>query len=318
LPTGCAKQSALTRLFGGTRLGGAPSELANRFTTTYVSSYYMELLRSDLLLQPLTKHRWSNNQTLADLFDLKDSPDTNLERQVLTLLRKRVLSIRQDVETAMLTVRCTTPDPVTSSEMADELVEGLKTFLLESQTSGTSELLRLAEERTSQAQAALNRAELQLRDFRERNKTIISAKLKMEESKHEREVTLQEEQFIQLKTKLEMLRLTWQQEVDLINVIQPAEIPRKKSWPPTAAAVVGSAFFGFLLAVSIAFVRHGIGTLAARDAPGFLEFATHIRALNRFLPGLALLLPRHARKRKRPSSPPAPLAQSASDEGDES
>jgi len=305
-----AETWSLMSLFGA-KPGRGAGELLDRFSATYFSNYYMELLRSDPVLRPIALRKWSNGKTLAEMFEVKEKPGAGIERQVLGLLRKRVLEIIQDKATGMLSVRCTTPDPQVSAELANTLVERLRAFVAETRTSGTSRLLRAAEERTSQAQLALNRAEIATRDFRMHNRTLNSPDLQLKLSQLEREVKLQEELFIRLKTQVELLRLSEQNQADLIITVQPAEPPLVKSWPPTRAAVLGTALFGFLLGVGIAFVRHGIRRLAESDAPGYDEFARHIRSLNRLLPGLILLLPAE-RRREKPKATGSPAATAGS------
>jgi len=272
-----------------------PTQYFDRFSATYVSSYYTELLRSDSLLRPLAQRAWGNGQTLAEMFEIKERPSASVTDQAVLALRKYVVRIRQDSATGMLSVQCTTPDPAVSAEIANAMVVGLKRVLRENRTSGTSGLLKALDERTSTAQLALERAEKALQDFRLHNKSLLSPDLKLREEQLQRAVKLEEELFIRLKTLLAIVRISEQQEAALINVIQPAEPPLRKSWPPTAAATIGSAMFGFLLAVFLAFVRHGIRRLAERNAPGYEEFERHVRALNWLLPGLILLLPRRRR-----------------------
>jgi uncharacterized protein involved in exopolysaccharide biosynthesis len=279
-----------------------PTQYFDRFSATYVSSYYMELLRSDALLRPLAERTWAGSQTLAQLFELRERPRATLADQALVTLRKQVIRIRQDNATGMLSVQCTTPDPVVSAELAQALVEGLKEQLKKSRTAGTSELVKATEQRTSVAQVALDHAEKALQDYRLRNKTRLSPDLKLREEQLQREVKVQEELFIKLETLLAVLRVGEKQETALINIIQPAEAPLRKSWPPTMAATLGSALFGFLLATAIAFLRRGIRRLAERNAPGYEEFARHVRTLNYMLPGVILLLPRRRSLARRQSA----------------
>jgi len=233
------------------------------------------------------------------MLEIQGDTTGSVERKTLTALRKRMLRIRQDKSTGLLTVECTTPDPVVSAEIAATLVEGLKSNLSTRRGKDTSDLLRSAEEATSKGKTALDTAVKNLKDFRDRNRTRDSAELKSQEEQLQREVKTCEETFNKLYSAVAILRLgeKGKKGVELVNVIQPAEVPLKKSWPPTRNATAGCALFGFLLGVTIAFVRHGIRGLAEREAPGYWEFARHIRSLNHWLPGVILLLPKGMRKK---------------------
>lgn len=297
IPNREAETRSLERLLDSNLVA---TQYFDRFSATYVSSYYVELLRSDALLRPLAERTWHSGQTVAALFEIREKPSVSVADQAVLTLRRQVVRIRQDSATGMLSIQCTTPNPAVSAEIANAMVEGLMRVLRQNRTSGTTYLLRSVEERTSTAQVALGRAEKNLQDFRLHNKALLSPDLKLREEQLQREVKVQEELFIRMKTLLAILRLSEQQESVLINVIQPAEVPLRKSWPPTRAASVGSALFGFLLAATLAFVRQGIRRLAERNAPGYEEFERHIRSLRYLLPGVILLLP--LRLRKRPAS----------------
>jgi len=286
-------------------IGQSPEDLFNVFATSFLAGYYVELLRSDAILRPLVGRRWGNNGlTLAEMFELEDTPGATVEQQALAALRRSIIRLQQDKLTGMVTVQCTTPDPDASADIANALVEGLKGLLANQRKKGASQLVSAAADTTSQAKIRLDLASKELEDFWRHNRDINTPDLKLREQQLQLAVDTCKETFTKLKAVSNVLVLTEQQQEETINVIQPAERPWRKSWPPTRYAVAGSAFFGFLLALVIAFVRHGIAVLATRDDASYREFARHIRTLNWLLPGLILLLPRNTRRQMAPRSAP--------------
>lgn len=314
MPNREAETRSLEKLFG-IDLGGRSSEILDVFSASYVSSYYMELLRSDALLKPLAMKAWENGQTLGAMLKLKEKPTESIERQTLGALRKSLVRVRQDRATGMLTIQCSAPDATVAADMANTLTAALKTFLAIQKTSGTSQLVRLAESRTSEGQIALRQAEQALQNFRDKNRGIENnPQLQMKEKQLQNMVDLQKEIFIKTRSQVEVLRLGEQQPADLILIIQPAEVPLRKSWPPTRNAVAGASLFGLFLATGIAFLRNSIRKMANRGVPEFAEFAGHLRALNWFLPGIVLLLPKGYRRRPRPAAAVLPSSEGASQE----
>lgn len=293
-----AAQLTLKGLFGG-NLPRSMTEISDRFSLSMVSSYYAELLQSDLLLRPLAERKWVDGRTLPEIYEIEESPRGSVQVQTLSLLRNRIIDVQQDAVSGIISVRVNTIDRQLSAEIANSLVAQLQVYLVDSQTSSTSRLLKTAEDRTSQSQAALLAAENALHDFRKSNRTIVSPELQLRLEQLQRDVELQKELYIRLKTQVELLRLSEQQEADLVDIVREAEVPIWKSWPPTKAAVAGAAVFGFLLGVTIAFIRAGIRKLALREAPGADEFVRHIHNLNWLLPGLIFILPADVRHYKR-------------------
>jgi len=296
LPNREAEQRSLEKLWG-LNIARGTEDMLDVFTTTLVSSYYMELLHSDSLLRPLMERQWGNGETLAQMFKLREKSYVTIAQQTLASLRKSVVKLRQDRSTGMISILCTTPDPGVSAEMANSLVEGLKKFLMAQRTTDTSRLVSEADQKTSEAESALKLADNALENFDRHNKNTTTPDLITKRQQLQREIELQKETWLKMKTTVAILRVSEKQKEELILVIQPAEIPWKKSWPPTMLATLGSGMFGGLLAVMLAFVRHGIRSLAERGAPGYAEFVQNMRSLNHWLPGVILLLPKESRRR---------------------
>jgi len=286
-----------------TNMPRSPLEAADRLSMSQLANYYSELLQSDALLGPIARRTWAGGRTLEAFYPGGKGDATRRQRRLVSLLRRRVIEIVQDRLSGMITIQCTTRDPYLSADITAAMLEHLEAHLREDTTSATAALIRMAEERTSQAQAAVTLADEELINFKNSDISVtavspppeVAARL----SKLERRVKLQEEMYIRMKTQVEMLRLSEQQEMNLIEVIHPPKIPVSASWPPTVSAVAGAALFGLLLGVTISFVRHGIAVLAARGLPEYAEFEAHVRSLNWILPGIVLLLPA-GRRRRRP------------------
>jgi uncharacterized protein involved in exopolysaccharide biosynthesis len=283
------------------------SELVDRLSMSYQSAYYMELLQSDLLLAPLLERRWTGGQRLRDVFPLEKPDERSGESQLLWVLKSRVIDISQDRLSGVLTITCTTPDPALSAEMANAMVTQLQGFLASQTTSGTGSLLRAAEARTSNTESRLKTAEEQLRDFRRKHQaTTLLPDEQVQLQRLELNLEIGTDLYKTLKSRVDLLRLSEQDNLELIDVIQPAKVPVSASWPPTIPATAGAMLFGLLLGVAIAFTRNGIRLMMERNAPGFEEFARHLRSLNWIAPGVILLLPPEwRRRRRRRAAPPA-------------
>jgi uncharacterized protein involved in exopolysaccharide biosynthesis len=299
-----ASQVSLKELFGA-NLPETFADMSDRYSIALAATYYAELMSSDPVLRPLARREWVDGRTLAQFYNLTPGPDRSTDEKAIALLRNRLVEIEPGGAAGLVTVRATTTHPELSAALANGLIAETERFLQQSMTSGTVELLRLAEDRTSQAQKALQEARQTLFDFRRTNRTRDSAELQLREEQLQTEVELQQTLYIKLKSQVALLRLSEEQFLDPIDVIQAARVPSGPSWPPTKAAVAGAAFFGLLIAVTLAFVRNGVARLAARDAPGCEEFVRHIRSLNWFLPGLIFLLPADVRRRFRKHKPEA-------------
>jgi len=109
-----------------------------------------------------------------------------------------------------------------------------------------SEKRHFIEERIYEVTKALKTAEIKLKDFKESNRRVErSPSLKLEESRLEREVSLQTTLYMTLKSQFENVKIEEVEEAAMIEVIDGPIVPFKVTSPKKALSVIFTFIFTF-------------------------------------------------------------------------
>jgi tyrosine-protein kinase Etk/Wzc len=162
-------------------------------------------------------------------------------------------------------------------------VQGLQTYA----TSENSELVQAQQELTG-LRAQL--AKLGGSEDSHGNEILIPKglvpKAGMEYVRGLRDVKYYETIFDILARQFEVAKLDEAKEGALIQVVDPAIVPDRKSGPKRSLIVIGATAFGFFLGVVVALFRGGYRRLTSDPAAG-TKVATLRRALGKSKPGVS-------------------------------
>ena len=85
--------------------------------------------------------------------------------------------------------------------------------------------------------------------FNEQNRQISSPSLQLQQERFERNVEIQKGIYLTLKQQLETTKIEEVKESDFVVVLDPPEVPLKRSKPRKVLSVVLAGFFGIGLAL---------------------------------------------------------------------
>jgi uncharacterized protein involved in exopolysaccharide biosynthesis len=112
-------------------------------------------------------------------------------------------------------------------------------FLREKKTTNASEQRKWIEQRLTQVEVELRSAEESLKNFRERNRRVgDSPQLLLEQERFMRDVQVKSTMFIELKKQAELAKIEEIKNITLVNVLDEARAPVKKTRPKRALVTV--------------------------------------------------------------------------------
>ncbi len=277
----------------GLSLPGGLAGLAAQFGVAVPSggsnspAFYAKVLGSRTLRDQVLLAGFSNprsdapedSATLLGIWEVKgDSETERLEKG-----RKRLdemISVRVDNETSIVSVSVETRYPELSADMANHFIALLNRFNLETRRSNAQGRRRFTEERMGAAERELRVAEETLKRFLERNRQFRgSPELTFEYERLQRQVTIKQEVFTELRRSYEEARIQEVNDTPVITVIDQAVPPQEKSSPQRKLNVVLAFLFGGLLGVFGAFGREYAERARDRDRQEFEEFTSLWSAL---------------------------------------
>jgi uncharacterized protein involved in exopolysaccharide biosynthesis len=252
--TGMSQAAGLAAQFG-------VSLPTNQSETKWV---YPEILKSRTLAKSVLKKKIKADgfENLISLQQILIPENFNQAIDLTTLEKIAVdkllsmIEISEDVKTTILTLEVNSFDPKLAQQVNKTLISELDNHQRKYNKKKTTGTKKFIEERIIDAELELKTAEDALRDFTTRNRRIEnSALLLLEQQRLEREVTVLIGVYTTLKQQLETTKIEEVKESDYVVILDPPEIPLKRSKPNKKLMVLLSGIFGLGIGLSFAFFR---------------------------------------------------------------
>lgn len=248
------------------------------------SQLYPEIIFSETILKNVIHHRYQTQEfsqpvTLLEYFEY-DTTEPNLSyEQCLKSLRENMVSVSVDRKTTIISVTVEMPEPGLAAEVANKITEELDRYQRKFRNSSAREQRLFLDTRINDVMSDLRRSEDALRSFRERNRSILqSPQLLLEQARLEREVTINNTIFLELKKQSEIVKLDEVKNTPVVSVLDPARAPAKKDRPRrmmiVATVLVLSLFYSIAVVVGGAYSRKFEST-----NPGYQELLRTLRAM---------------------------------------
>jgi uncharacterized protein involved in exopolysaccharide biosynthesis len=168
---------------------------------------------------------------------------------------RTTLGSSYDFKTGVTRISLTLGDPVLAANVLNAFVDEMDAFAQGLRSGRAGQKVRFISQRVEDTQKQLTDAETRLTDFRLRNRQIAGApQLQLEEGRLLREVRLNEELFLTLKTQLEIARIEEFRALPDVIVMEKAEPPTYKSAPHRAKLLVMFTFVAGLLSLVAVFL----------------------------------------------------------------
>jgi uncharacterized protein involved in exopolysaccharide biosynthesis len=148
----------------------------------------------------------------------------------------------------IITLGVYSKEPAFAADLCSAIIENLENLITSVKLSQVKEKKVFIENRIKEILRDLSINEDALKKFREKNRDIMfSAKLLLEQERLVRDVQVQTQLYITLKSQFEMVRIEEVQKNTIVQVLDPPEVPDKKIRPiPTRIY-----FFAFVFGIAL-------------------------------------------------------------------
>jgi len=195
--------------------------------------FYVDLIKSRVIIRGLLNVRLVTNTGTARVFDLMDvhEPDSALHQEMAEeKLRKRV-TVSFDRVTRRVDVAVWMENPQLAQAITDSLLMLVDAFDRDVRRSRAGNRRMFVEVQSARAADSLRAAESEMQAFLERNRTIGSPQLEFQRDRLARAISLRQEIFLALAREAEQSRV---EEVDnrpVITIIDEPVAPARRFWP---------------------------------------------------------------------------------------
>jgi uncharacterized protein involved in exopolysaccharide biosynthesis len=161
-----------------------------------------------------------------------------------------------DKKTGVISIAVKMQDPVIAATIVRYAQDYLTKYVVTYRTEKTLKDIRFLEDRIGEAKRRYDNALYSYSSYQDRNKGLFLNIAKDEGKKLQYEVDLSYNLYSELAKQLEEAKIKVHRETPIFKVLEPAQIPVKKSEPKRSVMVLGFAFLGLILSMFIVLVKN--------------------------------------------------------------
>ena len=170
-------------------------------------------------------------------------------------LQKRV-GTTLDKKTGVISISAKMQDPVIAATIVRYAQDYLTNYVVNYRTEKTLKDIKFLGERLNEAKRRYDNALYSYSSYQDRNKGLFLNIAKDQGKKLQYEVDLSYNLYSELAKQLEEAKIKVHRETPIFKVLEPAQIPVKKSEPKRSVMVIGFAFLGLILSIFYVLVRN--------------------------------------------------------------
>ncbi|NID11667.1 Wzz/FepE/Etk N-terminal domain-containing protein [Fibrivirga algicola] len=150
-------------------------------------------------------------------------------------------------KSGVLTIVSTMPDPVVAARVASLTLDYLSNYVTTYRTEKSRREVAFLTKQVSSAKQRYQAAEYALSAYRDQNRSVFLNTAKIEEQRIQAEFLLSQELYNTLSKQTEMARIKVQEETPVFKVLEPAQIPLRKSGPKRTIIMGISVLMGGII-----------------------------------------------------------------------
>ena len=233
----------------------------------YASKYKRTMVMSKFMEE-------NENQALATrLFGKSDEKDkdafvvnpTTIPLETIRLDKKQDELIKEfqkrigttlDKKTGVISIAVKMQDPVIAATIVRYAQDYLTKYVVTYRTEKTLKDIKFLGDRLNEAKRRYDNALYSYSSYQDRNKGLFLNIAKDEGKKLQYEVDLSYNLYSELAKQLEEAKIKVHRETPIFKVLEPAQIPVKKSEPKRSVMVLGFAFLGLILSMFVVLTKN--------------------------------------------------------------
>ncbi|NLE02538.1 MAG: hypothetical protein GX640_21955 [Fibrobacter sp.] len=225
-------------------------------SNTDPSDYLDKVIQDKNFIEKLLERKWFfKNDSLTIENILKIKLDTTLKNWEYTYFMTKVekvrkcklISIRKDAKTGLLHLSSVAPDPQLAYDLNVFTLDYISDYIRNSIKTQAKEKRVFIDERIIESKQALEKSEDVLARFRGSNLMTSSPQVMLEEARLLRQVTMNQEIYIQFQKQYELARIEELDNQTLVQVVKGAEVPIERFKPQRKNVIFLSLILGFML-----------------------------------------------------------------------
>ena len=172
---------------------------------------------------------------------------TQEQAEIAKAIRESV-SLSVDKKTSVISLSVTAQDPNVATRISEEVIDRLQTYVTNYRTEKSRQDLEYFEKLYDEAREAYFTAQQRYASYVDRNQGIILQRVKTEEERLQNEMNLNYQLYNACAQQLQTAKAKVQQETPVFTIINPPQVPLKRSNTSKLTILVASIFLGAVIA----------------------------------------------------------------------
>lgn len=175
----------------------------------------------------------------------------NISKQETTALKelREAVSVEVDKKNNLIKITANTEDPVVSANLANLVLTQLRKYIIQYRTEKARKELSFLIDRQAEARKRYDQALFTLSNYKDQNRNVFLNVAKDQGKKLQYEVDLAFNVYSNLTNQTTEAKIKLQKETPVFKVLEPAQIPLKRSSPKRTLITAGSLLLGLFTAL---------------------------------------------------------------------
>ena len=178
---------------------------------------------------------------------LDPSALTYEQEEIAKAVRKSI-SLAVDKKNSVITLTVTAQDPQVAAVISEEVIARLKTYVTNYRTEKSRQDVEYYETLYNEARDAYFTSQQAYANYVDRNQGVILQRVKTEQERLQNEMNLNYQLYNACAQQLQSARAKVQQETPVFTIINPPQVPNKKSKTKRATILAACIFLGGIAA----------------------------------------------------------------------
>ncbi|MGV3561134.1 GNVR domain-containing protein [Larkinella arboricola] len=187
------------------------------------------------------------------------------DRQTLHLTRDQELLVKDtkerilsdlDKQSGVIIIKIKMPDAEVAAQVSQIAIDYLTRYVISYRTEKTREDLGFLSERFREAKKRYDRAMVNLSAYKDQHRYMVTQLGTIEERRLQAEFELAQGLYSNITQQYEQTRIKIQEETPILKILEPAQVPTKRSEPRRTIMVILYTFVGGIIGIMIVLIRH--------------------------------------------------------------
>lgn len=195
-----------------------------------------------------------------------DSRELTQEQEDIAKAIRGSIALSVDKKTSVMSMTVTAQDPQVATKICEEVITRLQTYVTSYRTEKSRKDLEYYETLYEESKEAYFASQQRYASYMDRNQGVVLQRVRTEQERLQNEMNLNYQLYNACAQQLQTAKAKVQQETPVFTVINPPQVPLKRSKPSKVKILLASIFLGGMAAaVWILWGRDFFANLKKKD-----------------------------------------------------